>query len=199
MPPDCFEPRRRFYCSCTIRCISNWRHKYINKIKIMALPGFELPFFFFLSFFSFFSMLPGCTYLVFCSCFWRMILSKRKLPCAIKQLFLALSSTSFPDLSVSTASNFSGDLVEILNRPIVLVLQKRPWNLKVGEAVLDFILALHFFGKLCSIILSSNSSSISTWYAPVFPTCPALRPTHIQRWVFHFEETKINCCNEDFQ
>ena len=144
-------------------------NKYINKtkIKIMALPGFELPFFFFLSFFSFFSMLPGCTYLVFCSCFWRMILSKRKVPCAIKQLLLALSSTSFPDLSVSTASNFSGDLVDIFNRPIVLVLQKRLWNLQVGEAVLDFILVLHFFGKLCSIILSSNNTR--TYNSRVLP------------------------------
>ena len=64
-------------------------NKYINKIKIMALPGFELPFFFFLSFFSYFSMLPGCTYLVFCSCFWRMILSKRKVTYSIKQLLFS--------------------------------------------------------------------------------------------------------------
>ena len=131
-------------------------NKYINKIKIMALPGFELPFFFFFSFISFFSMLPSCKYLMFCSCFWCITLSKRKVPCAIKQLLFSLSSTSFPELSVGTTSNFSGDLVDILNHPIVLALEKLPWNLRVGEAVLDFILVLHFLGKLCSIIFSSN-------------------------------------------
>ena len=65
-----------------------------------------------------------------------------------------LSDASFPDFSISTASDFSGDLIDILNWPIVLVLEKWSRNLQVGEAVLDFILVLHFFAtcKIYSII-----------------------------------------------
>ena len=132
-------------------------NKYINTIKIMVLPGFELPFFFFLSFFSFFSMLPGCTYLMLCSCFWSMTRLKRKVPCAIKQLLFSSKENIISWPTWSTTSNFSEDLVNILNRSIILALEKRPRNLQVGKAVLDFILVLRFFGKLCSIILSSNS------------------------------------------
>ena len=126
----------------------------------MALLGFELPFFFFFSFFSFFSMLFGCTYLMFCSCFWRMTLSKRKVPCVITQLLFSSIEHIISWPLHKCHFQFLWDLLDILNRSIVLALEKRPRNLQVGEAVLDFILVLHFFRRLCSIILSSNNYQV---------------------------------------